>query len=68
LRKKYDDVKAGLTIGQHSVPSTVAEEKSYNPFMRLHSLAIRERLGLTADASNVEVMATLRQMKNNWKG
>jgi len=68
LIAKIEQTKKLLQEGRHSVPSTVAEEKSYNPFMRLHSPEIRLSLGLGHEAPDVDVMAALRQRKNNWKG
>lgn len=41
---------------------TIADEKSYNPFMRLSDPAI---LKATGKQEQVEVMAQLREMKNN---
>jgi len=68
LKAKMAAVRATLAAGGHSVPSTIGEEKLYNPFMRLHSPKLRTSLGLAQDTPVVEVMAKLRERKNNWKG
>lgn len=49
-----------------TVPSTIGDEFRFNPFMRLDSSSIRKTLG-TPDATALEVMAKLRELKNNSK-
>jgi hydroxyacylglutathione hydrolase len=68
LIQKVASVKATLAAGGHSVPSSVGEEKLYNPFMRVHTPTVRKGLGLGEDSSIVSVMAALREAKNKWKG
>lgn len=68
LQAKVAAVKTTLAAGGHSIPSTVGEERQYNPFMRLHSPEIRATLGLGPNTPAVEVMAKLRELKNHWKG
>lgn len=48
------------SVGAHTVPSTVGEEKRFNPFMHLPSLAPNE-------AAAIQLMAELREKKNNFK-
>jgi len=51
--------------GESTVPSTIAEELSYNPFMRVNESAVRS----FAKADDpIAVMANLRTAKNEWKG
>lgn len=47
-----------------TVPSTIAEEKEINPFMRVHSEEIKKNVGAT---DPVEVMKRLREAKNSYK-
>jgi hydroxyacylglutathione hydrolase len=54
-----------LKQGLASVPSTVAMEKTYNPFLRVADLAIRNKLAMES-ASDVEVFARLREMKDRF--
>lgn len=54
--------------GLFTVPSSIAAELSFNPFMRVNEPAVRKSLGLDAAASAAEVMAALREAKNTYKG
>ncbi len=45
-------------------PSTLDEERSYNPFMRVHLPALQK---LTGKTDRVDVMDALRNLKNNFK-
>jgi hydroxyacylglutathione hydrolase len=54
--------------GEPTTPTTVAEEKTYNPFMRLSSPALLSFLNLTADAPAAKVMDALRAAKNEFRG
>jgi len=49
-----------------TVPSTVGEELTYNPFMRVGQKEIAESLGLKSDASPIDVMAELRNRKDKF--
>lgn len=49
---------------QPTIPSTIGEELTYNPFMRTHVKSVMEKVGKT---DPVEVMHALRTMKNNFK-
>lgn len=48
---------------QHTVPSTIGEEKSYNPFMRTSDPGIKAVVGLPSGSSS-EVMAAIRAKKD----
>jgi len=52
--------------GLPTIPSTVAEEKQFNPFMRVHEATVAEAVGKTG-ATPVEVMGALRTAKDNFK-
>ncbi|KAI8821641.1 hydroxyacylglutathione hydrolase [Fimicolochytrium jonesii] len=47
-----------------TVPSTIGDEKTFNPFLRCDTPSIREAVGLPADASVVEVLGALRKLKD----
>jgi len=49
-----------------TIPSTVEEELSYNPFMRVDQVSIKTALGFSQDADPVDVMAKLRALKDKW--
>ncbi|EGD82473.1 hypothetical protein PTSG_03122 [Salpingoeca rosetta] len=49
--------------GQYTVPSTIGEEKAFNPFMRCHETPVHAYCG-TADA--VTALATVRERKTAW--
>ncbi|EKM55622.1 uncharacterized protein PHACADRAFT_256360 [Phanerochaete carnosa HHB-10118-sp] len=47
--------------------TTIADEKEWNPFIRLNSSSIRKNIN-AADASEDDVMQTLRELKNSFRG
>jgi len=51
------------SAGHPTVPSTVGEELTYNPFLRVHETAVKES---TRASDPVEVMAELRKRKDNF--
>ncbi|KAJ3144614.1 hypothetical protein HDU89_008119 [Geranomyces variabilis] len=51
-----------------TVPSSIGEEKKFNPFMRVGDAAIKKQLGLAESASDVEVMGALRSAKDKFRG
>ena len=51
--------------GRPTVPSTVAGERSFNPFMRTAEPAIQKAVGTVGDRE--ATMAALREAKNNFK-
>eukprot|EP01039_Chlorochromonas_danica_P001740 gene1740-1900_t len=59
--EKYEEVKAKRLAGESTVPSTVAEELSFNLFMQCHDKKVQDLLG----AQNAEdAMRLLRERKN----
>ncbi|KAH8256068.1 hydroxyacylglutathione hydrolase, mitochondrial isoform X1 [Drosophila bipectinata] len=48
-----------------TVPSTIAEEKTWNPFMRVHEAAVQKHAGGATDP--ISVMGTLRKEKDTFK-
>jgi len=65
LQAHYQEVQALRTRGQPTVPSTLAEEKACNPFLRPESKEIRSTLGL-AKATLVDVFAAVRERKDHF--
>lgn len=53
--------------GKPSVPSTMAEELTYNPFLRTQSQEIRTTLGIAASASPAEALGAIRAAKDSFK-
>jgi hydroxyacylglutathione hydrolase len=52
-----------------TVPSTIGDEKKFNPFMRVHVPEIAKASGVGLDNPDpVMVMERLREMKNNFRG
>ena len=49
-----------------TVPTTIAEEKKTNPFLRPHSNFIRDAMDM-GDKTNIEVFAEVRKRKDSFK-
>eukprot|EP01037_Dinobryon_pediforme_P026453 gene26453-28980_t len=67
LRARMIEVQALLAEGKPTLPTTIGAERLTNPFLRTSDPAIKAGLGMSA-ASDVEVFARLRQMKNDFRG
>jgi len=65
VARKLAWARAQRAAGASTVPSTIGEEKTYNPFMRVAEPALHKAMG-TSDP--VSTMAALRQTKNQFKG
>jgi hydroxyacylglutathione hydrolase len=63
VRKKLAWAALQLERGEHTVPSTVGEEKTYNPFMRTGDPALAAAVGVPGGTPG-EVMASLRKRKD----
>uniref|UniRef100_A0AAF5CWV9 hydroxyacylglutathione hydrolase n=1 Tax=Strongyloides stercoralis TaxID=6248 RepID=A0AAF5CWV9_STRER len=63
LRQKLDKISLNVSKGIHSVPSTIAEEKMYNPFMRVSS---EEMKNITNEIDPIKVMQKLRHLKDKF--
>ena len=63
ITEKLESVRKVLAGGGYSVPSTIGEEKEYNPFLRTPDLSIRRHLNMES-ASDVDVFAELRRRKD----
>ena len=53
--------------GRPTVPSTIADELTYNPFMRTDSKEIRATLGIPNSASGAEALGAIRAAKDSFK-
>jgi hydroxyacylglutathione hydrolase len=54
--------------GRPSVPATIGDELSYNPFLRVTSPEIRTRLGIDASADGATALGAIRRAKDSFKG
>jgi hydroxyacylglutathione hydrolase len=66
LRLRALDVENRHARGEVTLPTTIAEEKRTNPFLRWADPAIRTGLGLE-HAADAAVFATLREAKNGFR-
>jgi len=66
LRAKFERVLEQRRRGEQTVPSTVAEELQFNPFMRVGAKAIKLAVG-SADDTDIETMGKVRATKNKYK-
>jgi hydroxyacylglutathione hydrolase len=64
LKAKVEWTKEARAKGNPSVPSTIADEKKYNPFMRVNEPSVRMHANQT---DGVSTMGALRQEKDNFK-
>ena len=53
--------------GRPTVPSTIADELTYNPFLRVDSAEIRKTLGIAESASGAEAFHAIRKAKDGFK-
>ena len=67
INKKLADIKGLLSSGEFTTPTTIAEEKHTNPFLRCKSEEIRGAVKTRDpenDLSEKEVFRTLRELKD----
>lgn len=65
LQARAHAIDEARAKGKPTVPSTLADEKATNPFLRPSDPAIRKALGLQ-DATNAEVFAEIRARKDRF--
>ena len=65
LISRSEAVDAARSKGQPTVPSTLAEERATNPFLRASDPEMKARMGLPR-ASDAEVFAEIRARKDNF--
>jgi hydroxyacylglutathione hydrolase len=67
LNARLGEVEKARAAGKPTVPSTMAEEKATNPFLRADDPAIAAAVGLTG-ADPAAVFTEIRERKNNFRG
>lgn len=67
ITQAREKVAALRKEGRPSVPSTIGDELSYNPFLRTESQEIRKTLGIDASASPGEALGIIRKAKDSFK-
>ncbi len=65
LQARAKEVESQRAAGQPTIPTTLAQERATNPFLRPADPAIRKQLRMEA-SSDVEVFAEIRQRKDNF--
>ncbi len=65
LQKRAVLIRAAVAASKPTVPTTVAEEKATNPFLRTYSPEIQQSLGMVG-ADPVQILAELRERKNKF--
>ena len=65
LVKRYQEVLELRARKLPTVPTTLKQELTFNPFLRAHSMEIRHHLGLP-NASDLEVFTRLRKLRNTF--
>ena len=66
LRARLAEAERQRAAGEPTIPTTIAQEKAVNPFLRADVPAIAGPLGL-GDRPAEEVFAELRERKNNFR-
>lgn len=66
ILQKLERVMTRTGRGEPSIPSSLAEERATNPFMRTASPELRASLGLAGDADSVSVLAAARAAKDKF--
>jgi len=69
LKAKYEWTRKVRAAGQYSIPSTIAEEKSFNPFLRTDSPELRASLKQLDPAigdDRVAIFAKARELKDRF--
>ncbi|XP_032930035.1 hydroxyacylglutathione hydrolase, mitochondrial isoform X1 [Catharus ustulatus] len=64
IQEKLAWAKAQYDSGEPTIPSTIAEEFTYNPFMRVREKSVQEHAGET---DPVRTMGALRKEKDNFR-
>jgi len=65
IHDKLTWTKQMRSADKPTVPSTILEEKSYNPFMRVGESALAKAI-LMEGKSPIDIMAELRKRKDNF--
>lgn len=65
LQTRVQDITTKRKAGIPTVPSTLAEERATNPFLRAHLPETKSAVGMS-NATDVEVFASIRKQKDNF--
>ncbi|XP_030387919.1 hydroxyacylglutathione hydrolase, mitochondrial isoform X2 [Scaptodrosophila lebanonensis] len=65
IHKRIEWAKMRRASQDPTVPSTIGEEKSWNPFMRVHESAVQKHAG--GQTNPIQVMGNLRKEKDTFK-
>lgn len=65
LQERVSKVHQMREKGLPTIPSTIAEEKKTNPFLRVQDLQVRQSLDMK-EASDIEVFAKIRALKDQF--
>ena len=63
-RSKLEWAETQRAAKARTIPSTIAQEMTFNPFMRVHAGSIQARL---QESDPVKCMKLLRDKKDSWK-
>jgi hydroxyacylglutathione hydrolase len=69
-KKKLDEISKLAKKGKEPAPTTIGEEKTYNPFLRYDSPAITKELkkrNPSLGDSGVSYFTELRKLRDEWK-
>lgn len=64
IQEKLAWAKEKHSLGEPTVPSTIAEEFTYNPFMRVREKTVQQHVGET---DPVTTMRAIRKEKDHFK-
>jgi hydroxyacylglutathione hydrolase len=67
VREAQAAARQRRAAGAPTVPSTVAAELTYNPFLRVRSKELRDGLAIAAGASDEEALGAVRRAKDAFK-
>ena len=67
LKSRLTEVEKTRAAGKPTVPSTMAEERATNPFLRADTLEIAEAVGMKG-ADPAAVFTEIRERKNTFRG
>ena len=65
VKARLEEIRGLIESGQPTVPSTIGQELATNPFLRVSTPEMKQALRMP-DASDVEVFAALRRMKDHF--
>jgi hydroxyacylglutathione hydrolase len=69
LKAKYEWAKAMRAEGKYTVPSTIGDEKQFNPFLRIDSPELRttlKKIAPTLGDDPVAIFAKVRELKDHF--